>query len=257
MDYSVYENCIYVLNNGLFCENDPISVVEAGFCDAGRERNYGYVSRPHYFLFYVAEGYADFYGMPVTKGTAFFVNDWEKYCIFSKVPCKYCWIAFNGTQVKKILEECHISLANHAWKFSYTNECVAIIKKLIFETERNHNLHLLSGLFDILSYHAGNSDGLVPKTDVGRFVQQAKDFININYFREISVEMIAKRLNISHKYLCKIFKKSCGISPKAYLIATRLQKSEQLLRNQPLLAIETIAHLVGFNDALYFSRVFK
>jgi len=60
-------------------------------------------------------------------------------------------------------------------------------------------------------------------------------------------------------YLRKIFKKETGLSPLGFLTTTKMTFAKKLLSNQTInhLNINEIASMCGYDDALYFSRVFK
>ena len=64
--------------------------------------------------------------------------------------------------------------------------------------------------------------------------------------------------NISRNYLYTLFKREYGVSPKEYLMTLRIQKAKLLFsdQSQPL-SVSEVAYAVGFNDPLYFSRVFR
>ena len=66
-------------------------------------------------------------------------------------------------------------------------------------------------------------------------------------------------LPFSYEYLRKRFKKEVGITPHQYLQNKRLQTAaDWLVRNQEDSSnITEIAHLSGFSEPLYFSRMFK
>lgn len=60
-------------------------------------------------------------------------------------------------------------------------------------------------------------------------------------------------------YLKKLFKKEVGISPQQFLINLRISHAKKLLtdKQEEHLAISQVAYNCGYDDALYFSRVFK
>ena len=66
-------------------------------------------------------------------------------------------------------------------------------------------------------------------------------------------------LPFNYEYLRKRFKKEVGITPHQYLSGKRLQTAaDWLLRSQADSSnITEIAHLSGFSEPLYFSRMFK
>lgn len=68
-----------------------------------------------------------------------------------------------------------------------------------------------------------------------------------------------KGLPFHYDYLRKLFKKEVGMSPLEYMTELRMKSAETLLTamwtNE--YSITEIAQMCGFEDALYFSRVFK
>ena len=60
-------------------------------------------------------------------------------------------------------------------------------------------------------------------------------------------------------YFRKLFKKEMGISPLKYLTQIRISHAKRLLRlkHRSGMSIQEISWLSGFQDSLYFSRVFK
>lgn len=83
------------------------------------------------------------------------------------------------------------------------------------------------------------------------------DYMEENYQEKISLEGIASNMYLSPIYISKLFKEETGESPIHYLIQIRLQKSIQLMKEHPEYSIKKIAQEVGYDDAYYFSKIFK
>ncbi len=62
-----------------------------------------------------------------------------------------------------------------------------------------------------------------------------------------------------YDYLRKLFKKEIGMTPLEYMTNLRMKKAETMLTTAWTrdYSVSEIAELCGFDDALYFSRVFK
>jgi YesN/AraC family two-component response regulator len=67
---------------------------------------------------------------------------------------------------------------------------------------------------------------------------------------------LALDMNISRNYLSNIFKKETGVSFMTYLTNYRIEKAKELLIQRQYMVYE-IAERVGYQDAAYFSRIFK
>lgn len=87
-------------------------------------------------------------------------------------------------------------------------------------------------------------------------ITRAKDYINEHQSDDISLGEVAKAVNTSTYYFCKIFKKTTGINFTDYVSRVRIEKSKNLLLN-PNLRVSEIAFEVGFQSLTHFNRVFK
>jgi len=87
-------------------------------------------------------------------------------------------------------------------------------------------------------------------------IRRAKEFINEHQTEDLTLGQVAKAVNTSTFYFCKMFKKATGINFTDYLSRVRIEKSKNLLLN-PNLRISEIAFEVGFQSLTHFNRVFK
>jgi AraC-like DNA-binding protein len=87
-------------------------------------------------------------------------------------------------------------------------------------------------------------------------ITRAKEFIHEHQTEELSLGQVAKAVNTSTFYFCKMFKKVTGINFTDYLSRVRIEKSKNLLLN-PNLRVSEIAFEVGFQSLTHFNRVFK
>lgn len=87
-------------------------------------------------------------------------------------------------------------------------------------------------------------------------ITKAKAFIHEHQADDISLGSVAKSVNTSTFYFCKMFKKITGLNFTNYLSRVRIEKAKNLLLN-PNLRISEIAFEVGFQSLTHFNRVFK
>ena len=87
-------------------------------------------------------------------------------------------------------------------------------------------------------------------------IARAKQYIQENQAEDLSLGQVAKAVNTSTFYFCKMFKKVTGINFTAYLSRVRIEKAKNLLLNRNL-RISEIAYAVGFQSLTHFNRVFK
>jgi AraC-like DNA-binding protein len=87
-------------------------------------------------------------------------------------------------------------------------------------------------------------------------ITRAKEFIHEHQTENLRLGHVAKAVNTSTFYFCKMFKKVTGINFTDYLSRVRIEKSKNLLLN-PNLRVSEIAFEVGFQSLTHFNRVFK
>jgi len=87
-------------------------------------------------------------------------------------------------------------------------------------------------------------------------ITRAKEYIARNQAEDLSLGQVAKAVNTSTFYFCKLFKKATGVNFTDYVSRVRIEKAKNLLLN-PNLRISEIAYEVGFQSLTHFNRVFK
>ncbi len=87
-------------------------------------------------------------------------------------------------------------------------------------------------------------------------ITRAKEYIQEHQTENLRLGNVAKAVNTSTFYFCKMFKKVTGINFTDYLSRVRIEKSKNLLLN-PNLRVSEIAFEVGFQSLTHFNRVFK
>lgn len=83
------------------------------------------------------------------------------------------------------------------------------------------------------------------------------DYINKNIGNNISITDVAGYVNRSPNSVYQTVKKIFNKSFKRLVINLKLEKAENLLLSYPDMNITEIAGKIGYNDAFYFSRLFK
>lgn len=87
-------------------------------------------------------------------------------------------------------------------------------------------------------------------------VNHAVYYLETHHEEDITLDSLAETLLVSPTYLSKTFKERMGVSPINYLIQIRLNRAKELLKDKDL-TVKEVAHSVGYDDAYYFSKLFK
>ncbi len=87
-------------------------------------------------------------------------------------------------------------------------------------------------------------------------VSRAKQFIAQNQDGALCLATVAKAVNTSTFYFCKLFKRATGLTFTDYLARVRIEKAKTLLldRNR---RVSEVAYDVGFQSLTHFNRVFR
>jgi len=87
-------------------------------------------------------------------------------------------------------------------------------------------------------------------------ITKARLYISDNQAGEISLPQVAKAVNMSAFYFCKMFKRATGLTFTDYLARVRVEKVKNLLLN-PHKRVSEAAYEAGFQSLSQFNRVFR
>ena len=87
-------------------------------------------------------------------------------------------------------------------------------------------------------------------------INRAITYINENYGTHLTTKELAEMVHLSEGYFCQLFREVTGRSAIDYLNRLRMDKAEQILV-QTDVTVSEAAYCCGFEDANYFSRIFK
>jgi len=110
---------------------------------------------------------------------------------------------------------------------------------------------LMELLYEVL-FVAGKTPYYTQTTPVQKAVQYMKE----NYSSKLQRNFLAHLTGYHPHYLSKQFNKETGLSISDFILQLRVDKAKELL-SVTSSHINEIANMVGYQDALYFSRKFK
>jgi len=87
-------------------------------------------------------------------------------------------------------------------------------------------------------------------------IKKALSFINKNLDRKFTLEKIAEYCKLSHSRFRELFRQEVGICFSMYLRKIRIEKAEELLRDNTL-SIKQISYMVGYKYTSNFNHDFK
>lgn len=119
------------------------------------------------------------------------------------------------------------------------------------ETTNRIALAFYSLFIDIIFAQAHNIE-----SKPALIAQKIKQYIETNIDTDISVTTIAKQFYLSETHVIRIFREKFGITPKKYILKTKINASKLLLLDTTL-QIKEIAMTYHFADSYHFSHTFK
>lgn len=118
----------------------------------------------------------------------------------------------------------------------------------------NSTKAFIEGLLTIIIHFKESKERLSGNTNPT--ISNVLHIIATEYNKNISLESIADRLNLTAEYVSSLFTKELGISFITYLTQFKVDKAKEMLV-RPNIKIYHVAHQVGYHDVAYFCKVFK
>ncbi|MBB3111703.1 AraC-like DNA-binding protein [Paenibacillus phyllosphaerae] len=87
-------------------------------------------------------------------------------------------------------------------------------------------------------------------------IQAMLTYLEENYAKPIAIHQLPEMAGMTASSFCRAFKKRTGMTPIRYLTQIRMIKAKELMSHEGM-PLKDIAICVGYQDELYFSRVFK
>ena len=249
-----------------FYKSIDIMIYNTGYeeCDPGH--SYGPAVRKSYMIHYVTEGKGIFTTNGKTyqlkKGDAFLMCPGEQiyYEADKKNPWCYAWIGMQGVKVESYLRK--TAFANspiiHYSKDDQLSLLYIKLQKAYSSDSRSRELLVNSVLYEILHFLINSVPNEKSDKDHNEkiYLNKIISYCAINIDKQIKVSELAQYLGLDRSYLTRLFKSEMKISLKDYILKTKIDEANDLLKNTDL-PINVISRSVGFDDPLYFSRIYK
>ena len=267
----MYINAGY-LNNSRTDFKDNSTPLVVGSCGTYRLKTrpklptYWQKGRRDYQILYVANGKTHFWfdGREEIVSTGHMVlykpEEIQKYVYYLEDNPEVFWIHFTGSDVKNILAYHGISLDEHVFYCGVLPDYKALFRKIIQELQlcRYGYEDYIASLFNDILLLVDRQQHEQKKTtgNVQEQIERAAAYFNENYNTQISIDDYAESLHISTNGFIHNFKQYAGMSPAQYILSLRMVNAQSLLERTTY-NIKEISEIVGYENPLYFSRVFK
>jgi len=218
-------------------------------------------------LLYIASGKAHFYfnGKEhiVTAGhmVLYRPKEPQKYEYYGEDQTEVYWVHFTGGNVTNILRSYGLTDDKQVFYCGSSLEYKELFRNMIYELQMcKENFGEMTEMYLrqlFIMLHRYFLTTL--KTENARIVEEmdrATAYFNEHYSEDISIDEYAEKSHVSISWFIRNFKHCTGITPMQYILSKRIYNAEILLQD-PTYNITEIARIVGYDNPLYFSRIFK
>lgn len=225
--------------------------------------------RVDFQIIYIASGRAYFhFDSPenvtvVTAGNIvlFRPKELQKYEYYGIDKTEVYWVHFTGSDVKNILRKYGFPDDKRIFAVGTSLEYERVFKRIILELQRcqedyEEMLALLLRYLLIIFRRELVKDHKSRNEYLEQEMEAAVSYLNENYNREINIEAYAASRGMSVSWFIRNFKKYAGTTPMQFVTSIRITNAQMLLETTNY-AVNEIARIVGYDNPLYFSRLFR
>ena len=224
--------------------------------------------RVDYQLLYVAAGKAHFFFDDGKEDTVvragnmvlYRPGEMQKYAYCAEDNPEVFWVHFTGYDVQNILQSYHFNDRQRVFSTGTSPEYKRLFRQMIQELQLCKPMYeeilasILNHIFILINRQTEvRSSG---SNQVQNEIEQAAEYFMANYNREIVIEDYAQVHHISVSWFIRSFKQYTRLTPVQYIQSIRLANAQSLLETTAYNMSE-IAAIVGYDNSLYFSRLFK
>lgn len=227
------------------CTKDIIPIF-SGHEVCERNHKYGPHIRDYYLLHFCLNGtgvLVDKFGNhTIRQGELFIIRPGETttYLADGNTPWEYSWVAFGGELADLFNTDRSV--------YPFPIEIGLSLRE--FSIDRETNPAIFLSLIYKLIYYLFNE-----KKENSSIPEKIRQYIDFNYMDNISVLTISNYFGYERSYLYRVFKSYLGVGIKEYIIKTRMEHAQILLKQG--YSVNKTSLAVGYKDQTNFSKAYK
>lgn len=222
--------------------------------------------RGDYQLLYIASGLAHFYinGVEriIPKGNMvlFRPGETQMYYLYASEKPETYWVHFTGSDVGLLLNYYQMprnenvfftgTSPDYQWLFRQMIQELQL-QRVNFEDMLNMNLR---HIFLIINRYL--KEGSDVGSEMLNEVERATHYFNEHYNQPIVIEDYARERGMTANWFIQSFRRITKFTPMQYILSLRITNAMNLIDNTNYNMTE-IALSIGYDNSMYFSRVFK
>lgn len=240
----------------MFDNMDKIEIVNALYGVSSIHKRF--TDRPYHALIFKIDGESEYTfhskKLILSKGQVLFIPQGENYTVrrISESESHYALVNFISILPKSC--PC-IYYCNDFDELKYLFD--RLIKASLLD-DLSGRFKTLSLFYEIASVLYQNNRKKYYNSSKINLIKPAIEYLENNIFNpSLSVGKLHTLCDISDTYFRKNFIFLYGVAPKKYVQNKRLIQAKKILDSGEYTYIYEVANSVGFDDALYFSKLFK
>ncbi len=223
--------------------------------------------RIDYQLVYIASGKAHFYFdgkdtvVPAGHIVIYVPREEQKYEYFGEDKTEAYWVHFTGSNVKGIMRHFDIPYKENYFYSGSSEEYKTLFNSMI------HELRTLPAFYEeMIEMNLRQLFMIIQRTRIERKpqintfaqaeVSYARKYFFEHYSEDINISEFAQSRHMSVSWFMRNFKQMTGVSPMQYILNLRIENAQMLLETTNY-SVNEISAIVGYDNQLYFSRLFK
>lgn len=220
----------------------------------------GFRPLPTYGIIYVARGTGSFSTanrqIPLSGNTFVLFDGKEGFSFTASTNLEYDLLYFNGSLALCYFEELKqnnglcLSALSSSGLSTYLRPLLpngsAFLSSFSFQRA------LTDFLTELIEYSSASEPG----TSVPDYLRQLKEYLDENFFKNITLENLESLFGVNRYRLCREFRENFEQPPLQYLHGARIAKAKVLL-SETTLKIHEISYQVGYESPNQFIHHFK
>lgn len=212
----------------------------------------------------VIDGKGTFNGRPFGKGMCYYSKVRQNHSMYSdkREPWVSVWFSIDGSVGKEIADRLDEKHPDQMFTFSYPEELLRFAECMLYDFKHVQNTaEYIDGIIHLLMTFL-DPDPDVAFSDSGKFTLHQRKVIRQSIvtieknLSTITVAGLAEEAHWEVKYFSKIFTLVTGITPKEYLIRTKMEMAAHYLVDTTY-SIEDITSLLGYKHRNCLNAIFK
>ena len=221
--------------------------------------------RRDYQLLYIAKGKGHFYfdgkEQIITEGNMILYrpNEVQMYYYYAPDKTEAYWVHYTGRHVESILEFYELPETENVFYTGTSPDYQWMYRQMIQELQlcRANYEELLSlmlrHIFIMINRYI--VEGRKAGSDIQNEIERAAHYFNENYNKPLNIDEYAESRHMSTCWFIRSFKQILKVTPMQYILSLRMANAQSLLETSEY-NISEIAEAVGYDNPLYFSRLF-